>query len=120
MAFKSRIHLAIKYPALSYATRLELWRMFINMNSPEVSHLWSDDKSLERFAAEAINGRQIKNTVRTARALAISNGVPLHVTHIETSLRAMRNFETDFTEGVEHTQSIDESQEGSSRKRKRI
>ncbi len=94
--------------------------MFINMVSPEVAYEWLDDECLERFAAEVINGRQIKNTIRTAHALAISERVPLQVTHIETSLRAMRNFETDFTEGVELVQSVAEGQEGSSRKRKRV
>lgn len=94
--------------------------MFINMVPPEVPYQWLDDKCLERFAAEVINGRQIKNTVRTARALAVSNGVPLDVTHIETSLRAIRDFETDFTEGAEQVQSIAEGQEGPSRKRKRV
>lgn len=90
------------------------------MISPEVPYQWLDDKCLEGFAAEVINGRQIKNSVRTAHALAISNGVPLDVTHIETSLRAMRNFETDFTEGGEQVESIAEGQEDSSRKRKRV
>ena len=94
--------------------------MFINMISPEASYQWLDDKCLEKFAAEVIHGRQIKNTVRTARPLAISTGVPLDVSHIETSLRAMRSFETDFARDVEQVESMSEGQEGSSRKRKRV
>jgi SpoVK/Ycf46/Vps4 family AAA+-type ATPase len=97
-AFKSRIHLAIKYHALSPKSRRDLWKVFITSASSDITPEWLNNEVLDRFAAERINGRQIKNTVRTAQALAVSENCPLGVKHIDMSLTAMSMFETDFAE----------------------
>ena len=59
---------------------------------------WLDDECLERLAAQNLNGRQIKNTVRTAQALASSDGCELDIKHIDQSLTAMSLFELGFAE----------------------
>jgi hypothetical protein len=97
-AFKSRIHLAVKYHDLAPESRRDLWKIFITSASSVTTPEWLDDEVLDRLAAVDINGRQIKNTVRTAQALAISEGCPLGEKHIDMSLTAMRIFETDFAE----------------------
>jgi len=101
-AFKSRIHLAIKYPSLSTASRCDLWRSFITSTSPN-SHLsWLTSNCLESLAAEELNGRQIKNIVRTAQALAVCSNNRLMMRHIRTALDAMKMFEADFAEDAEN------------------
>lgn len=42
--------------------------------------------------ADKLNGRQIRNTVRTAIALAEQNGEPLNTGHFEDVLEMTRNF----------------------------
>jgi hypothetical protein len=110
-AFKSRIHLAIKYHELSVESRANLWHSFIASTvaraAPErltvdtIRHFypWLTPAYLTKIGEEKLNGRQIKNTVRTAHALAVRAKVRLAPSHIETSLRAMRMFESDFAEG---------------------
>jgi len=99
-AFKSRIHLAIKYPSLSIGSRRDLWKNFINSTSPHARLDWLNKTCLDGLAAEELNGRQIKNTVRTAHALAVSSKTALTLQHIYMALSAMKMFETDFAEDV--------------------
>ena len=62
---------------------------------------WVDDECLHRLALEELNGRQIKNIVRTAYSLALSAEKELELAHIEMALRNVRAFETDFAEDYE-------------------
>lgn len=96
-AFTSRIHLAIKYPKLSYQTRKDLWKAFILRASPMAK---LDTASLDELAKEELNGRQIKNIVRTANSLAIGSNESIKLSHFKMGIRSIRNFERDFEEGV--------------------
>ncbi|KAF4625883.1 hypothetical protein G7Y89_g12278 [Cudoniella acicularis] len=95
-AFKSRIHLAIKYPALSFSSRRDLWITFVTNVHTRPLPPWWDDAFLNSVAEETLNGRQIKNIVRTAYALAIAEGSELRPQDIYTSLKSIKDFEGDF------------------------
>jgi SpoVK/Ycf46/Vps4 family AAA+-type ATPase len=95
-AFKSRIHLAIKYPALSFESRRNLWTTFITSGDTHPWPFWMDDSFLDSLAAENLNGRQIKNVVRMANALAIAEGGDLRPKNIRMSLKSIKDFEEDF------------------------
>lgn len=95
-AFKSRIHLAIKYPTLSPNFRKKLWINFLSKTSTGSALNWLDPGSLERLANEDLNGRQIKNIARTAFALALGENSAIKFAHIETALTAIQDFESDF------------------------
>ena len=103
-AFKSRIHLAIKYPALSPASRKSLWRMFLRKASPGSSLEWLNSELLERITNEDLNGRQIKNIARTAATLAAAEKSAIRFAHIETALKAMQAFDSDLTADVTEPQ----------------
>jgi hypothetical protein len=97
-AFKSRIHLAIRYPALSATSRRELWEIFITSGSVENKPQWIDSALLDKLAGYELNGRQIKNIVRTGFALALSAGTELSLKHIAIGLKALKSFDSDFAE----------------------
>ena len=86
-AFESRIHLTIHYPALDTASRLKIWRAFVSLGEDE-SGLSEGD--LEGLAENEMNGRQIKNVVKTGRLLAKQRKVPLAREHIEMVLKVKR------------------------------
>jgi SpoVK/Ycf46/Vps4 family AAA+-type ATPase len=95
-AFRSRIHLSIKYYQLDWDCRYNLWSEFVkNGTSNEVDPSATDEAFLIRLADLELNGRQIRNTVRTAYALALSANKPLGAEHIETTLKAMNTFDQD-------------------------
>jgi SpoVK/Ycf46/Vps4 family AAA+-type ATPase len=97
-AFRSRIHLALKYSALNQETRKELWKLFIAKTSKyDVLEAWSES-DLNDLAKVNINGRQIKNTVRTANTLAKSTKTNLNKEHLEVVLETIRDFEEDLND----------------------
>lgn len=120
-AFKSRIHLSMKYQPLCREFRGQLWRNFIKSvpskcRDPSVL----EETFLDVLAGHNINGRQIRNMVRTAYALALSAGERLGATHIQTTLTAV-NVSED--EGTSDQMSADEGAATvnlRSRKRRRL
>jgi hypothetical protein len=83
-AFESRIHLTIHYPALDAASRLHIWKTFVRTGNSD-SRL--TEKDLETLAKNEINGRQIKNIIKTSRLLSKQQKVPLAMEQIEMVLR---------------------------------
>lgn len=90
-AFESRIHLTIEYPKLDFTSRLHVWGTFVRPHV-ESSQYASNitERELEKLAAEEMNGRQIKNVVKTARLLAAREGRKLALEDVETVLRIKR------------------------------
>jgi len=73
-AFKSRIQLALHYKNLDQGQRRQIWRNFLQ----RLEHLKEEgvnfmdlDKHIDDLAKNALNGRQIRNVITTARQLAI-------------------------------------------------
>ncbi|KAF5234500.1 hypothetical protein FAUST_7588 [Fusarium austroamericanum] len=94
-AFISRIHLAIYYPPLTRLSRSKLLYNFLAQISPESAKALKLDGTLREIAKEKLNGRQIKNIVRTACALARGDSSAdgnVYKRHLETSLRPMKRF----------------------------
>ncbi|KAJ5664204.1 P-loop containing nucleoside triphosphate hydrolase protein [Penicillium longicatenatum] len=87
-AFDSRIHVSIRYPELNATSRRHIWNQFIT------------DQNIERFSETELdlmssldlNGRQIKNLVRTAHLLAQEEGSGLSYSHVRTVLN-LRNYQ---------------------------
>jgi hypothetical protein len=102
LAFKSRIHLALKYSALDEGRRKELWKIFIDLTSKSVLQSWPDS-ILNDLAKVNINGRQIKNTVRTANTLAKSKNTMLGKEHIDIVLETMAELEEDLNSSTQDT-----------------
>ena len=100
LAFKSRIHLALKYNALDASQRKQLWELFINRVPSAANKIWPK-QDLEELAAVDLNGRQIKNAVRTAHSLACSEDGELEQQHLRTVLRTLESFERDLNEDTQ-------------------
>ncbi|KAF5717230.1 P-loop containing protein [Fusarium mundagurra] len=94
-AFVSRIHLAIHYPPLSQQSRQALLYNFLKQTSEDSADALSGQGVLDKLAAEDLNGRQIKNLVRTACALALSEDSThgrVEERHLELALQPMKEF----------------------------
>jgi SpoVK/Ycf46/Vps4 family AAA+-type ATPase len=73
-AFQSRIHVSIEYPELAVDSRRQIWTGLVKCSS--VEHELSD-ADLDRLAQLPLNGRQIKNVLRSAQLLALRRKTPL-------------------------------------------
>lgn len=98
-AFESRIHLTIHYPPLDVESRLHVWRTFTQQQKQPGSSSNLDDGMLTKLAQVELNGRQIKNVVKTARLLAVRDKAPLSLDHIETVLRVKRGEPANMGDG---------------------
>ncbi|RYP44820.1 hypothetical protein DL768_008752 [Monosporascus sp. mg162] len=96
-AFKSRIHLAILFPKLDWTSRRQLWAAFLTRATQKDASRMPASSSIDGFASEDLNGRQIKNIVKVARALAVKDPSRSMEDNVESAIRAMRSFDQDFS-----------------------
>ena len=84
-AFQSRIHVSMQYNELSAASRKHVWNNFLTASSKAGKHKFSE-KDLSRLANYKMNGREIKNVLKTAQLLAKKKGSDLALEHVESIL----------------------------------
>ncbi|KAG8157931.1 hypothetical protein KVR01_012203 [Diaporthe batatas] len=84
-AFQSRIHLTLNYPDLQPQAKEHIWRQFMTQ-AGEASCL--TEETFARLAQLPLNGRQIKNTVKSAILLATQQNESLGIEQIQTVLEA--------------------------------
>ena len=82
-AFQSRIHISLEYPELSIESRLLVWKNFLGVLPLENTITATQ---LEQLSLMNMNGRQIKNVLKTAQLLAHRNESKLNHEHIMTVL----------------------------------
>ncbi|CAO2651416.1 Nn.00g039860.m01.CDS01 [Neocucurbitaria sp. VM-36] len=106
-AFKSRVQLALHYPELDEKGRWEIWRNFIHGLSKngygEGIEMEEIRDKLDILARYKLNGRQIRNIVKTARQLAQYRKEPMAYGHIETAIEVANEFEEYLTKTHGHT-----------------
>ena len=101
-AFKSRIHVPLKYDDLPKSSRVKIWRNFLDklrFSDPESEggiKVDVDDIGYDRLAESPLNGRQIKNVVRTAKSLAAYRGGKLDVEALERVVEIQMAFEDEL------------------------
>lgn len=108
-AFKSRIHIPIRYTDLSVESRAQIWRNFIARVPGGVD---ITEKGIEKLAEHELNGRQIKNVLKAAESLAAFDGVRLDLRQLEQVTKIQAVFEKDLNSVAD----IDYTAPGSSRK----
>ena len=87
-AFQSRIHHTNDYPKLELHSKKLIWQPFVRPQS-DAPRYGSNirEQDIKSLAKTDMNGREIKNTIKTARLLASQKRVPLAMEHIATVLR---------------------------------
>lgn len=83
LAFQSRIHVSLEYPDLSFDSRVQIWKNFLATFTlkPEIS-----DADIEEFSMLKLNGRQIKNILKTSQLLAARKKSVLKRSFVDTVL----------------------------------
>lgn len=93
-AFQSRIHIAIGLPDLDAKSQLQVWAIFVKDLNIEKS----EKERILQFVDEDIktngnlNGRQIRNSVRTALAIAAQMNETISSKHVRDVLEIGRDF----------------------------
>ncbi|KAH9225318.1 hypothetical protein K456DRAFT_1852521 [Colletotrichum gloeosporioides 23] len=111
-AFESRIHLTINYPALDFDSRLHVWKVFIDRRKLDATGALEprqfrlEEEDFKALAKLELNGREIKNVVKTASLLAVRDGAPLGMKHVRAVLRVRRGKPAAM--GIVDTDLVDE------------
>jgi len=79
-AFKSRIDLILPYYDLDHAARKQVWKNFIDRLPP--SEVQLSERDFDELAKTEMNGRDIKNAIKTSLILAKSDK-PLKIDHLD-------------------------------------
>lgn len=92
-AFLSRIHVALHFSELNQSSKEQVWTAFISKlgAAKEIT-----PEQIKDLATRDVNGRQIKNAVRTAHSLARSRGQRIGFAHFAETLDAMEEFTKAF------------------------
>ncbi|KAI0145187.1 P-loop containing nucleoside triphosphate hydrolase protein [Xylariaceae sp. FL1272] len=81
-AFESRIHFRLAYPGLDQAARRKVWKGFLDrQKGHEVG-----EKELDRLSELDMNGRVIKNVLKSSSLLASHKGEKLGLKHLQSVL----------------------------------
>lgn len=95
-AIASRIHFKLKYGNLNLEQRTSIWRRFLEKAvTPQGAPKYSQD-AFDDWVRKERNGREIKNLVSTAHALATQEGCQVTMSHLEVAITACEDFECDF------------------------
>ena len=104
-AFQSRIHLPLRYGDLTTKAKRSVWKMFLDLVRKSTEEGGTavaefSDYDLDVLARHQLNGRQIKNAVRTAQALALKEGCMLDMEYVKKVLDVSETFERDLKGGT--------------------
>jgi SpoVK/Ycf46/Vps4 family AAA+-type ATPase len=104
-AFKSRVQLAIHYPPLNEHSRWQVWDTLLKdlLEEEERSKYEEMAEKLKFLARHELNGRQIRNTINTARQLARHRKADLAYEHLEIALDVVNEFELYVNKARGHT-----------------
>lgn len=89
-AFQSRIHVHMKYADLTSKSRRRIWGHFVGAVP---SHFQASE--LDELAEVALNGRQIKNLVKTAQLVALEDQRSLTKEHVDMILAIEHGFKDE-------------------------
>jgi len=92
VAVQSRLTLALKYDALNEATRKEVWTNLLRVAGSDPSCF-----DISELGVVPINGRQIKNCIRLALALARQRRVELTQDLLQTTLSIVSSAQNDLS-----------------------
>ncbi|KAI0110650.1 hypothetical protein F4776DRAFT_667525 [Hypoxylon sp. NC0597] len=107
-AFQSRIHIALRYDDLDMKAKKAIFKIFIERARAVagIDLTPFDEDDYTSLARHNLNGRQIKNTIGTAQALAVNKGEPLSMRHIREVLNVQQNFEQDLKGGTGYQEAM--------------
>ncbi|CAM6017948.1 unnamed protein product [Sphagnum balticum] len=99
-AFCSRISMFIRYHRLTHSQRAKVWENLL-------SRVGLTDVDLDMFAAHELNGREIRNSIRTAHTWATNWKQPLTTQHVLSVVKMLENFREDLQDAVLEESQID-------------
>ena len=90
-AFESRVTIALKYEALDEKARAKVWSNLLQLIDDKDENI-----DVMKLSHHHMNGRQIKNAIRLAMAMALEMGEKLNHGILEKTIEACAGFQRDL------------------------
>jgi hypothetical protein len=84
-AFQSRIHVSMSYPDLNDKSRRVIWENFLKFLDEDATKEWNEN-DLDDLCKVELNGRQIKNVLKSAALLSARKKEPLKRKYVDMVL----------------------------------
>ncbi|KAK7975730.1 hypothetical protein PG989_014193 [Apiospora arundinis] len=122
-AIMSRVHIVIHYPNLDRQSQRKLWSLFLSRLPNDSGKSVTDENDLGILDEYDLDVREIKNIVRTAHSLAVSESSPsVGLNHLQKALKTrhlqpnmavpgFKDQSANQTRGVKRRRLIDEEDE---------
>ncbi|KAH7084496.1 P-loop containing nucleoside triphosphate hydrolase protein [Paraphoma chrysanthemicola] len=107
-AFQSRIHMGIRYENLQPKARKKIWQHHVGKVEEMAEMAKGKDESkvkpftesdFDELSKRNMNGRQIKNTVKTSQSIALAEKAAFGMEHVKRVLEVAEAFEDDMRGG---------------------
>lgn len=86
-AFRSRVNIHLVFQSLPFTSRLLLWQKFLSrLLGPEVQAKVSK-KDMDELAKWELNGREIKNAIKTVRTWCVCKGFEMNLVRLESGIK---------------------------------
>ncbi|KAF4619100.1 hypothetical protein G7Y89_g14746 [Cudoniella acicularis] len=83
-AFRSRVNIHLVFQSLPYSSRLLLWEKFLSrLDVPSVQ----SDEDMAELAKWELNGREIKNAIKTVRTWCVCKGFEMNLLRLESGIK---------------------------------
>lgn len=91
----------MRFTAPDFKAKKALLRLFLGLlrDKTTLPPAYFKEADVLELAKYELNGRQIRNTVASAQALAVTQGQPLDMTHFRQVLDVAKDFERDVRGG---------------------
>ncbi|KAG9231368.1 hypothetical protein BJ875DRAFT_469707 [Amylocarpus encephaloides] len=101
LAILSRIHVMLRYGDLTKDAGKKVWELFIRKANTSQGPANISVAELKLLVNSKLNGRQIKNVMATARALAMKEKSRVCFSHVRKTVAASKEFIAEFNGGVD-------------------
>ncbi|KAH6676253.1 ATPase [Halenospora varia] len=83
-AFRSRVNIHLVFKPLPFSSRLLLWTKFLSrLDVPSVQ----SDADMKELAKWELNGREIKNAIKTVRTWCVCKGFEMNLLRLESGIK---------------------------------
>jgi AAA+ superfamily predicted ATPase len=86
VAFRSRVNIHLVFSPLSFSSRLLLWDKFLARLPTDVQAKLGEGE-IEELAKWKLNGREIKNAIKTVRTWCACKGFEMSLTRLEAGIK---------------------------------
>ncbi len=80
------MNIHLKFDSLSFSSRLLLWEKFLSRLPENEANVTISDEDMKELAKWNLNGREIKNAIRTVRIWCLCKGYEMNLQRLESGV----------------------------------